>query len=160
MILPPEEKKRLYDLTLSQIKEATAGEGDSMAVLSSVVCVLKTNLPHAYWIGFYRVDPRRPGELVVGPYQGTFGCLRIMVGKGVCGHCAEKRETVIVPDVHQFPGHIACDTKSKSEMVVPVFDRKDNLYAVLDLDSLELNAWSEEDKIGVVNILQAIKDKL
>jgi GAF domain-containing protein len=155
-----EEKKRLYELSLEQINATVDGETDAIAILSSAVCILKLNLPHAYWTGFYRVDPQRPGELVVGPYQGTLGCLRISFGKGVCGTCAERRETVIVADVHQFPGHIACDSASQSEMVVPVFDRNDNLIAVFDLDSAYLDAWSEEDKDGVEAILNLIKPQL
>jgi GAF domain-containing protein len=103
------EKQRIYDLCLKQVEETLAGENDSTAVLASVVCILKQNLPYAYWVGFYRLDPSIPGELVIGPYQGTFGCLRIPVGKGVCGTCAQIRRTVIVPNVHDFEGHIACD---------------------------------------------------
>ena len=128
--------------------------------MASVVCILKTNLPHGFWIGFYRVDAKKPNELVIGPYQGTFGCLRIEIGKGVCGHCAEKRETVIVPDVHQFPGHIACDSRSQSEIVVPIFDWKYDFYAVLDLDATEVNAFGEEDRDGLERIAEAIKGKL
>jgi len=149
MIPIPEEKERLYEL-----------ESDPVALLAGTVCILKSNLPQAFWVGFYRVDPQKPEELVIGPFQGTFGCLRIPFGKGVCGHCAEIRQTMIVPDVEKFPGHIACDSRSKSEIVLPVFDRAGQLYAVLDLDSTLLNAWSEEDRRGLEQIVAALKEKL
>ena len=160
MIPSPEEKKRLYELALRQVEEVVKDEDDPVAVMAAVVCILKTNLPHGFWIGFYRVDANKPDELVIGPYQGTFGCLRIEIGKGVCGHCAEKRETVIVPDVHQFPGHIACDSRSESEIVVPVFDREDRLFAVLDLDATEVNAFGAEDREGLEKIAKALRYKL
>ncbi|HEX8153597.1 MAG TPA: GAF domain-containing protein, partial [Thermoanaerobaculia bacterium] len=95
------------------------------------------------WTGFYRVCGDR---LVVGPYIGTLGCLQIAIGKGVCGTAAARRETVIVPDVNQFPGHIACDAASKSEIVVPVFGPDGELIAVLDVDSDRLAAFDEEDR--------------
>jgi len=114
---------------------------------------LDTNLSEAFeaffWTGFYRVDPHKPDELVVGPYQGSLGCLRIPFGKGVCGAAALHGETVIVADVHQFPGHIACDTRSNSEIVVPVFDATGALDAVLDIDSERFGAFDEADKVAL-----------
>ncbi|MCX6640186.1 MAG: GAF domain-containing protein [bacterium] len=160
MIPNPEDKEKLYQLCLQQVREVVRGETDFIAVLSSVTCVLKTNLPHAYWVGFYRVDPNKGNELVVGPYQGTFGCLRIPFGKGVCGLCAEKELPVIVPDVEDFTDHIACDSRSRSEIVLPVYDQQDRLIAVLDLDSTELDAWADEDCEGLENVLTAIKGNL
>lgn len=160
MIPTAEEKKELYSLSQQQIVSAIESEADPTAILSSVACVLKTNLPHAFWVGFYRVDPQNPKELVVGPYQGTFGCLRIAFGRGVCGLCAERELPVIVPDVDQFADHIACDSQSRSEIVVPVHDRNGRLYAVLDLDSADLDAFADEDCEGLENILEAIKGKL
>ncbi|MBV9496618.1 MAG: GAF domain-containing protein, partial [Acidobacteria bacterium] len=106
--------------------------------------------PHFFWTGFYRM---LDGRLVVGPYIGTVGCLQIEIGKGVCGTAAARRETVIVPDVHQFPGHIACDPNSKSEIVVPVFGRDGELLAVLDVDSDELDSFDEEDRVGLERIV-------
>jgi L-methionine (R)-S-oxide reductase len=109
-----------------------------------------------FWCGFYEVDPNKPNELVVGPYQGTLGCLRIAFGKGVCGAAALKRETIIVPDVHKFPGHIACDSRSNSEIVVPVFDPSGALVAVLDVDSTEFAAFDEIDKTGLEAVCRAM----
>ena len=160
MIPTSDEKRKLYQLSLKQVKEALADETDVTALLASVVCILKTNLPHGFWIGFYSVDSENPQQLVVGPYQGTFGCLRIDFGKGVCGTCAERGETVIVPDVHQFLGHIACDAASAAEIVLPLFDHSGNLYAVLDLDAAELGAFDEVDRRGLETILEIIREKL
>ncbi len=153
------EKRRLYDLCLRQIEDTLLDETDATAVLASVVCILKQNLRYASWVGFYRLDPSLPGELVVGPYQGTFGCLRIPVGRGVCGACAETRRAVIVPDVREFEGHIACDAAARSEIVVPLFDCDRQLYAVLDLDSELLDAFSAEDQVGLERILEFISVK-
>ena len=117
--------------------------------MSTINSVLANRFDTYFWTGFYRVCGDR---LVVGPYIGTVGCLQIEFGRGVCGTAAAKRETVIVPDVNQFPGHIACDAKSKSEIVVPVFGPNDELIAVLDVDSDQLNAFDEEDREGLEKI--------
>ena len=114
------------------------------------VGVLAGRFEHFFWTGFYRVCGDR---LVVGPYIGTLGCLQIEFGKGVCGTAAAKRETVIVPDVNQFPGHIACDANSKSEIVVPVFGPDQELIAVLDVDSDRVNAFDEDDREGLEKIV-------
>jgi GAF domain-containing protein len=100
-----------------------------------------------------------PGELLIGPYQGTLGCLHISFDRGVCGAAARRRETIVVPDVHQFPGHIACDPNSKSEIVVPVFDSDDELMAVLDVDSAEYAAFDEVDRRHLEEIVTLLRDK-
>ncbi len=102
-----------------------------------------------FWTGFYLVDENKRDELVVGPYQGTLGCLRIGFGKGVCGAAAATRKTIIVPDVHGFPGHIACDSRSNSEIVVPVFDSSGALASVLDVDSTSFDAFDGVDQAGL-----------
>jgi GAF domain-containing protein len=99
--------------------------------MATVSCLIKQRL-NFFWVGFYRMVD---GELRIGPYQGTLGCIRIPANKGVCGASASRRQTILVPDVHQFPGHIACDFRSQSEIVVPVFDKEDKVRAVLDIDS-------------------------
>jgi len=100
------------------------------------------------WTGFYRVlDPGR--LLVVGPYQGTLGCLTIEFGRGVCGQAAATRRTVVVPDVREFPGHIVCDARSRSEIVVPVFDERRDLIAVLDIDAETVHAFGDDDAAGL-----------
>ncbi|MEJ6562046.1 MAG: GAF domain-containing protein, partial [Akkermansiaceae bacterium] len=106
-----------------------------------------------FWTGFYRVID---GGLVIGPYQGPVGCLRIAFGKGVCGTAAETRKTQVVPDVHAFPGHIACDARSKSEIVVPVRNREGELTAVLDIDSEGLGNFDEVDRDYLEEILAGV----
>jgi GAF domain-containing protein len=123
---------------------------DDIALMATINSILSYRFPHYYWTGFYRVCGDR---LAVGPYIGTVGCLQIEFGRGVCGVAAERRETIVVPDVQQFPGHIACDPNSKSEIVVPVFDRDRVLIAVLDVDSAQLDAFDEEDREGLERIV-------
>ena len=131
----PRDKAARYAALAQEIASVLDGEPDRTARMAVVVGMLAQTFPHFFWTGFYRVDPTRPGELVRGPYQGTLGCLRIPFGKGVCGAAAERRETVVVEDVHAFPGHIACDSRSASEIVCPVFDAAGGLIAVLDVDA-------------------------
>ena len=141
----------------AEIDSVVAGESYTPARYASTACLLSLAFrPRFFWTGFYVVDPNKPDELVVGPYQGTLGCLRIPFGKGVCGTAAARRETVLVPDVHAFPGHIACDSRTNSEIVVPVFDTAGQLAAVLDVDSEQPDAFTDEDQAG----LEAICDSL
>ena len=123
---------------------------DDIALMATINSVLANRFPHFFWTGFYRVCGDR---LVVGPYIGTVGCLQIDFGQGVCGTAAKKRETLIVPDVSQFSGHIACDPNSKSEIVLPVFAPDRELIAVLDVDSDQLNAFDDEDARGLRRIV-------
>jgi GAF domain-containing protein len=108
---------------------------------------------HFFWTGFYVVDAAKGNELVVGPYQGTLGCLRIPFGKGVCGAAAAERRTQVVADVHAFPGHIACDSRSASEIVVPVLDASGELIAVFDVDATEVNAFDTVDAEALKRLL-------
>lgn len=131
---------------------------DDIALMATINSVLANRFPHFFWTGFYRVCGDR---LIVGPYIGTVGCLQIEIGRGVCGTAAKKRETVIVPDVHQFPGHIACDPRSKSEIVVPVFGPDRELIAVLDVDSDQLDSFDEVDRQGlerIVSLFEHLQD--
>ncbi len=140
-----------------EIGSVVAGETSMTARYASAACLLaQTFRPRFFWTGFYIVDPLKPFELVVGPYQGTLGCLRIPFCKGVCGLAAEACETIIVPDVEKFDGHIACDSRTRSEIVVPVFDADGQLAAVLDIDSEQLNAFDQIDRSG----LEAICSRL
>jgi L-methionine (R)-S-oxide reductase len=123
---------------------------DDIALMATINSVLANRFPQFFWTGFYRVCGDR---LVVGPYIGTVGCLQIELGRGVCGTAAQRAETIIVPDVTKFPGHIACDANSKSEIVVPVFDRDRTLVAVLDVDSDQLDAFDDEDQLGLERIV-------
>ncbi len=137
------------DLKL-EIDAVIAGETYVPARYASAASLLSQAFsPRFFWTGFYVVDPSNPAELVVGPYQGTLGCLRIPFGKGVCGACADQKQSIIVPDVHAFPGHIACDSRTNSEIVIPVFDATGALAAVLDVDSEQGDAFDEVDRLGL-----------
>lgn len=149
----PEEKSQRYAALRREIAAVLAGETNVYARCASIAGMLRMAFGERFfWCGFYLVDPLKPDELVVGPYQGTLGCLRIPFGKGVCGAAASKRETIIVPDVDAFPGHIACDSASRSEIVVPVFARDGSLLGVLDVDSTALDAFDEADAQGLAAI--------
>lgn len=147
-------KRAAYDDAFNAIEAIWNDEGgstlDEIALMATISSVLANAFDHFFWTGFYRVCGER---LVVGPYMGTVGCLQIEFGRGVCGAAAERRETIVVPDVNQFPGHIACDPNSKSEIVVPVFGRDHELIAVLDVDSDRLDAFDDEDRAGLERIV-------
>ncbi|HEV7572539.1 MAG TPA: GAF domain-containing protein [Thermoanaerobaculia bacterium] len=128
---------------------------DDIALMATINSVLSHRFPHFYWTGFYRICGTR---LIVGPYIGTVGCLQIEIGQGVCGTAAAKRETVIVADVNQFPGHIACDPNSKSEIVVPVSGPEGELIAVLDVDSNQLDSFDEDDQRGLEKIIALFRE--
>lgn len=150
-------KTERYAELRAEIESIVAGETYTPARYASAACLLAAAFkPRFFWTGFYVVDPDKPNELVVGPYQGTLGCLRIPFGRGVCGACAGKKESIIVPDVHAFPGHIACDSRSNSEIVVPVFDASGALAAVLDVDSTEFDAFDEDDRAGLEAICEIL----
>ena len=140
---------RDYDEVTGQIAAVLDGEPNMTARYATVACLLSQAFDDFFWTGFYLVDPDRPRELVVGPYQGTLGCLRIPFGRGVCGTAAATRRTQLVEDVHAFPGHIACDARSRSEVVVPVLDEKGDLAAVLDVDATTVAAFDSEDVAGL-----------
>jgi L-methionine (R)-S-oxide reductase len=149
----PADKRARYVALRAEIAAVIAGEPNRIARLASAASLLAQAFPDRFfWTGFYLVDPDKPRELVIGPYQGTLGCLRIPFDKGVCGACASRRESIIVPDVHAFPGHVACDSRSNSEIVTPVFDQGGALAAVLDIDSTQFGAFDDIDRDG----LQAI----
>ena len=135
-----------------QARSVLAGIRDPIAGMATMSAMLHHGFGHL-WTGFYRVV--EPGRLLrVGPYQGTLGCLDIEFGKGVCGTAAAGRETVIVDDVESFPGHITCDARSRSEIVVPVFAADDTLIAVLDIDSDQLATFGEEDRRGLEQLME------
>src|SRR3569623_233348 len=145
-------KPDLYRDVLSAIDAVTAGEPDAIANMANAAAVLWQYLPDINWAGFYRnVD----GELVLGPFQGQAACIRIPFGKGVCGAAAESRTTQLVDDVFAFPGHIACDAASRSELVVPIIDG-DQLIAVIDLDSPDPSRFDAEDAAGIEAIAQML----
>jgi GAF domain-containing protein len=135
-------KEEQYKLLVSQIAALIEGEKDMIAVMSNVAAAIHQTMGF-WWTGFYRVVD---GELVLGPFQGPVACMHIAFGKGVCGTAWQRAETVIVPDVEQFPGHIACSSASRSEIVVPVFGIDGKVTAVLDIDSDQLATFDEIDR--------------
>jgi L-methionine (R)-S-oxide reductase len=152
-LLPAAKAERYAELA-GEIEAVLEGETNALARMATVVGMLAQSIEAFFWTGFYLVDPHRPDELVVGPYQGTLGCLRIAFGKGVCGAAAAQRHTQIVPDVEAFPGHIPCDARSRSEIVVPMFGAGRRLLGVLDVDSTMLAAFDDVDAAWLERILQ------
>jgi len=151
-----ETKAEIYQRLAGEIAAVIDGETSAIARYATATCLLHESFEHFFWTGFYVLDPLKSDELVIGPYQGSLGCLRIPFGKGVCGACATKEQTIIVDDVHAFPGHIACDSRSKSEIVVPVFDEAGKLAAVLDVDSSALASFDAVDKQGLEAICKTL----
>lgn len=140
------DKPLLYAELVQQLRALIADEPDRIANLANASALLFSMLPQLNWAGFYLL---KEGELVVGPFQGKPACVRIAVGKGVCGTAALQRKTIIVADVHQFPGHIACDAASNSEIVVPIIGTAGELLGVLDLDSPVTERFDAEDQQGL-----------
>jgi L-methionine (R)-S-oxide reductase len=151
MDLRHEPRERAYALLHSQMLGVLAGVDDDITGMATLASLLHQSFGNL-WTGFYRVVA--PQLLRVGPYQGTLGCLEIAFGRGVCGTAAAERRTMIVPDVARFPGHITCDARSKSEIVVPVFDRAGSLTAVLDIDSERRAAFDQADADGLERIVR------
>ncbi len=149
----PAAKAERYAAVAEEIAAVLDGEPNRTARMATIAAMLAASFEHYFWTGFYVVDPDKAGELVVGPYQGTLGCLRIAFGRGVCGTAAATGKTQLVPDVHAFPGHIACDGRSASEVVVPVFDGHGRLIAVFDVDATEPAAFDEVDAQWLERIL-------
>lgn len=139
---PSLSKPERYKSLLPQIKSLVSGETDLTANLGNICAALKYGMDDFLWVGFYFV---KGDELVLGPFQGPVACTRIKIPNGVCGACVQKKETIVVPDVDKFPGHIVCSSESKSEIVVPVYNGND-IYAVLDIDSDIYSNFDETDK--------------
>ena len=151
------EKSARYAELAKEIASVIEGETSRTARFATASCLLaEAFAPRYFWTGFYEVDPHKPDELVVGPYQGTLGCLRIPFSKGVCGAAARTGETQLVDDVHAFPGHIACDSRTNSEIVVPVRDANGAIVAVLDVDSEQPAAFDAEDQAGLEAICETL----
>jgi len=150
---PSEEKRALYAAAYERVVLAVGGERDAVARMATTVAVLHGMMPHFYWTGFYRLVG---GELVVGPYQGTPACLRIALGRGVCGAAWESGQAQVVDDVASFPGHVACDARSASEIVVPVRGALGEVVGVLDVDSCVPSAFDAIDLEGLERIVEAV----
>lgn len=145
-------KSELYDELAAQLSSLLAGERDLVANAANFAALVFHSLPDLNWAGFYFV---KAGELVLGPFQGKPACMRIAFGRGVCGAAAAKCVTTIVPNVHEFPGHIACDMESKSEIVVPLM-KNERFIGVLDLDSRQLARFDEADAAGLETLVKIL----
>ncbi len=152
----PADKAARYTEVEAEILAVLDGEPNLTARMATVASMLADAFPVFFWTGFYVVDPDKADELVVGPYQGTLGCLRIAFGRGVCGTAAKDRATQIVADVHAFPGHIACDSRSSSEIVVPVLDASGALIAVFDVDATETSAFDAVDAQALEGLMARV----
>ncbi len=147
------DRKTIYDEIVPQIDSLVFGESDLVANLANIAAVLKEAFGF-FWVGFYLA---KDGQLVLGPFQGPLACTRIAFDAGVCGYAYTKRETVIVPNVDAFPGHIACATASKSEIVVPIMGRDGTVFGVLDVDSDEIDDFSHTDADGLGRVVKTIE---
>lgn len=169
LIVSGDTKKEKYESLIPQIKALILGEKDSIANLSNIVAALKYSMDY-FWIGIYFVKFKVSGpavksstidsQLVLGPFQGPVACTRIDYGKGVCGKCWELKKTIIVEDVESFPGHIACSSLTKSEIVVPAFSKDGNVLFVLDVDSINLADFDETDQHYLEMIIQIILESI
>lgn len=147
-----------YHLLSRQIAALIEGETDETAVMANVSAALHDAFrDRFFWVGFYVV---RGEELLLGPFQGSVACYHIGYGRGVCGTAWQRNETLVVPDVDQFPGHIACSSLSRSEIVVPVHDGQGRVRAVIDIDSTELDTFGEQDRIGLEPIARLVGEAL
>jgi L-methionine (R)-S-oxide reductase len=145
-------KPEFYRALQTDLSSILAGERDFIANLANTSAMLFHSLPHLNWAGFYLL---KGNELVLGPFQGKPACIRIAIGRGVCGSAAQRRQTIVVMDVHAFPGHIACDDASRSEIVVPLI-KGDRLIGVTDLDSPVLGRFDDQDARGLETIAQLL----
>ncbi len=148
-------KTQIYDNLSPQITSLLEAETDVIANMANMAAVLFQGLPQVNWAGFYIL---RTEELVLGPFQGKPACVRIALGRGVCGTCAKTGKTQIVKDVHQFPGHIACDSASRSEIVVPIFKNK-KIWGVLDIDSPIEERFDETDRLYLEKIVREFENR-
>ncbi|WP_298062458.1 GAF domain-containing protein [uncultured Rikenella sp.] len=157
LIIPPTaDRRELYTALLPQIQALVAGESDPIANMANVAAVLRQAFGF-FWVGFYRVVGQ---ELVLGPFQGPLACSRIGFGKGVCGAAWKARRSIRVPDVDTFPGHIACSSESKSEIVIPVFDAKGQVTGILDIDSDKPDDFTPVDISCLEEWMQTIGGRL
>jgi L-methionine (R)-S-oxide reductase len=154
LVLPKtKSRKKKYDALIPQIEALIQGETDLTANLANIAAALKEAF-NFFWVGFYL---KKGNQLVLGPFQGPIACTRINFNRGVCGHCYTTKQIVIVPDVEAFPGHIACSSASKSEIVLPAFDTEGNVFLVLDVDSDKLNDFSEIDAEGLQKVIGLVE---
>ena len=147
------KKQKRYDRIYLQLKALLETSGDPISNMATIAAILHHKFDCFFWTGFYGL---KSGKLLVGPYQGAVACIELKENTGVCWTVIQQKQSIIVPDVHQFPGHIACDSRSKSEIVIPVKDQNGDIVWVMDVDSKELNAFDEADKNGLEKIVELI----
>lgn len=152
-----EVKAGRYQRIYAQLQELLGKPGNGLSRMATVVAVLHHKMDHYFWTGFYLLDE---GRLIAGPYQGPVACQLLNDNTGVCWTAINTKQAVIVPDVHKFPGHIACDSRSNSEIVLPLKDSKGNIIGVLDVDSKELDAFCEADNVGLEQIISLLSADL
>jgi len=150
------QKIELYNRLAAQLSSLLAGERDLIANAANFAALVFHSLPDLNWAGFYFL---KDDELVLGPFQGQPACVRIKLGQGVCGAAAAKRATVVVPNVHEFPGHIACDSASNSEIVVPIV-KDSELIGVLDLDSPSVGRFDDDDRAGLEQLVKVFVESI
>ncbi len=148
-------KEEKYKEVIPAICSLVEGEKNKIANLANLLSVLKYTFDYYLWVGFYFVDPENRTELVLGPFQGKVSCTRLKIDKGVCATAVQKRETIVVDNVYDFPGHIFCDSNSKSEIVLPIF-KNNEVIAVLDIDSGSFSAFDETDKKYLEELISRI----
>ena len=144
-------KQATYDKVHQETNAILDQETNMILKMATINCIIKTHFPEYFWVGFYCVNA---GSLIVGPYQGTLGCLHIGFDRGICGRAARTQQTQIVEDVHSDPEHIACDSRTNSEIVVPVLDNDGQLIAVLDIDSTSSNAFDQTDQANLEQLMK------
>jgi L-methionine (R)-S-oxide reductase len=149
--MTPSQKEGRYQRISTQLQDLLKDKPNAIARMATITAVLHHKMNYFFWTGFYLLDD---GELIVGPYQGSLACIKLKKNTGVCWAAINQERTVIVPDVHQFPGHIACDSRSNSEIVVPLKDNAGKIIGVLDVDSKELNSFDEIDAEWLDKILK------
>jgi L-methionine (R)-S-oxide reductase len=147
------KKKERYDRVFNQIADLLKSNPNQIASMSTIIAVLHHKFDYFFWTGFYLLTN---DELIVGPYQGSVACIKLKKDTGVCWAGINQKQMIIVPDVHKFPGHIACDSRSNSEIVVPLKDKTGKIIGVLDVDSKDFSAFDETDKEGLEKILGLI----
>lgn len=149
------QKSEAYKWAAKRVRAQVVRHIDVVATLANTAAILKEYFSHFFWVGFYFT---KSDHLLLGPFQGPPACVKLTLSKGVCAAAVTQKRTLIVPDVHQFPGHIACDERSLSELVVPIYDLKGNLRAVLDVDSDRRNDFDEMDARGLETIANLLKE--
>ena len=147
------DRAEQYATVAAQLESLATDSPGPTSLMASTAALLNDTFDHYFWVGFYLPDD--DGSLIVGPYQGPLACERLAAGRGVCGACFTRRETILVPDVHAVEDHIACDARSQSEIVVPIV-RDEHFLAVLDVDSATRNAFNDDDRAGLEQVARIL----